>query len=377
MMEMIKVLFFIHDLGEGGAEKVLVNLVNNMNSNIFSITLISIFGGGINEQYLSPNIKYHAIFKNIFPANSYIMKLFTPRQLHKWFIKDKYDIEISYLEGPSARIVSGCPNKETKLISWIHCTMHSIEEVSKPFRNFSEAKKCYNQFYSMVYVSEACKEAFQQVCYTEGQQMVLYNSNDSTLIQYKMKEEIDDTSFKQYEFTWCGVGKLIPIKAFDRMLRIQKKLISEGKKTHLLILGDGPLRKELEKWCEIHEIETSVTFLGYQKNPYKYMRRCDLFVCSSLSEGFSTAATEALIVGIPVCTVEVSGMKELLGGDNEYGIVVNNDEGSLFNAIQSLIENKNLLEHYKQKAIERGRTFTIENTVKAVENFLMKVSGKQ
>lgn len=372
-MEMRKILFFIHDLGEGGAEKVLINLVNNLNPTVFSVTVISIFGGGVNEQYLSPHIKYHAIFKKVFPANSYIMKLFTPRQLHKWFIKDKYDIEVSYLEGPSARIISGCPNKETKLVSWIHCTMHSIEEISKPFRSITESKKCYNRFHSMVYVSEACKKAFHKVCHTKGQQVVLYNTNDSKLIQSAMKEKINDFSVKQQEFVWCGIGKLIPVKAIDRMLRIQEKLISNGKKAHLLILGDGPLKKELEKWCKVHKIESSVTFLGYQKNPYKYMTKCNLFVCSSLSEGFSTAATEALIVGIPVCTVDVSGMRELLGDDNEYGVIVNNDEESLFNAIQSLIENKNQLEHYKQKALERGRDFTIENTVKAVETFLMRV----
>ena len=61
--------------------------------------------------------------------------------------------------------------------------------------------------------------------------------------------------------------------------------------------------------------------MGYQTNPYKYLAKCDLFVCSSHSEGFSTAATEALIVGVPVCSVEVSGMREMLGENNEYGVI--------------------------------------------------------
>ena len=73
-------------------------------------------------------------------------------------------------------------------------------------------------------------------------------------------------------------------------------------------------------------MESTVTLLGYQTNPYKYVAGCDLFVCSSYAEGFSTAATEALIVGTTVCTVEVSGMKEMLGENNEYGIVTENSE---------------------------------------------------
>ena len=72
-------------------------------------------------------------------------------------------------------------------------------------------------------------------------------------------------------------------------------------------------------------MDTYVDFLGYQTNLYKYVAKCDLFVCASHAEGFSTAATEALILGVPVCTVEVSGMKEMLGENNEYGIITEND----------------------------------------------------
>lgn len=72
---MIKVLFFIHDLGQGGAEKVLVNLVNNMDLNKFDITVMSLFAGGINEQFLNSNIRYITIYKHMIRGNSFIMKI--------------------------------------------------------------------------------------------------------------------------------------------------------------------------------------------------------------------------------------------------------------------------------------------------------------
>ena len=93
-------------------------------------------------------------------------------------------------------------------------------------------------------------------------------------------------------------------------------------------------------------------------------------MCSSHSEGFSTAATEALIVGTPVCTVDVSGMKELLGEDNEYGIVTENSEEALYQGIKQLLDNPALLTHYKEKAQERGKMFSTTQTVSAVENML-------
>lgn len=370
-IRVLKILFLIHDLGQGGAEKVLVNLVNNMDRSQFSITIISLFGGGINEQFLASHIRYHTVFKKPFPANSHVMKAFTPKQLHSFCVNEEYDIEVAYLEGPAARIISGCPNEKTKLVSWIHCTMHSDKEVAQSFRNISESVDSYNRFQYMVYVSKTCREAFQICCPTKGKNVILYNTNDSEAIRNLAKEKIDENELPPNTLVWCGIGKIIPVKAFDRMVRIQKRLISSGRKVHLLILGDGPLREKLEKWCSEQGLSSSVTFLGYQTNPYKYLANCDLFVCASHSEGFSTAATEALIVGVPVCSVEVSGMREMLGENNEYGIITKNNEEDLYEAIQLLVDNQELLNHYKIKAKERGNDFSISNTVSAVEDFFL------
>jgi glycosyltransferase involved in cell wall biosynthesis len=151
------------------------------------------------------------------------------------------------------------------------------------------------------------------------------------------------------------------------MIRIQKRLIEDGCKTHLCILGEGPLKPELEKLAAQCGVTDSVTFLGYQTNPYKYVAKCDLFVCASHSEGFSTAATEALIVGTPVVTTLVSGMKEMLGEENEWGIVTDNQEEALYQGIKRVLDDPKLLAHYKEMAAERGRMFRTENTVHAAE----------
>lgn len=367
---MKKILFLIHDLGHGGAEKVLVNLVNNMDPAKFDITVMALFGGGVNEQFLNPHIRYKTVFKKSFPGNSHVMKLFSPEQLHKWFIKEHYDIEVSYLEGPSARIVSGCANKDTKLISWIHCTMKTAEDTAIGFRSAEEAKECYSSMDVMAFVSQTNRDAFLSVCPYTGRTEVLYNTNESDAILSLSKE---DVCLPENDFCWCGVGKLTPVKGFDRMIRIQKKLIADGYKSHLYILGEGAQRAELEKLAADCGVADSVNFLGYQTNPYKYVDKCDLFVCASHSEGFSTAATEALIVGTPVCTAEVSGMKEMLGAHNEWGIVTDNDEESLYEGIRRLLDDPKLLAHYIEKAAQRGKMFSTENTVRDAEKFLLSI----
>lgn len=154
---MLKILFLIHDLGQGGAEKVLVNLVNNMDRSKFDITVMSLFGGGVNEQFLKADIHYQSVFQHTFRGNSHIMKLLSPKQLHRLFIKEKFDIEISYLEGPSVRIISGCQAKTTKLVSWVHCTTHNRSDFSIGFRNSKEAANSYKKMNTVCFVSNICE----------------------------------------------------------------------------------------------------------------------------------------------------------------------------------------------------------------------------
>lgn len=369
---MKKILFIIHDLAQGGAEKVLVNLVNNMDRSKFDITVMALFGGGVNEQFLSNDIRYITVFEQVFPANSRVMKLLAPRQLHKLFIKERYDIEVAYLEGPAVRIISGCPYEETKLVSWTHCTMHSEKEFSVGFRSFSEAKECIDQFDNNVFVSEGVRDAFESYC-PVAKDSVLYNTNESDRIMTMAEEPLDAGLSCDEEIKLVGIGKIEPIKGFDRLARVHKRLVEEGYPIHTYILGEGSKQDELNAYLQHEGLTDSFTFLGYQTNPYKFVRNSDIYVCSSHSEGFSTAATEALIVGTPVVTTLVSGMKEMLGENNEWGIVTENDEDALYEGIKKLLDDPKLLAHYKEKAAERGKTFSTENTVRAVEEMLLSL----
>lgn len=365
-----KILFLIHDLGQGGAEKVLVNLVNNLDTKKFDITVMSLFGGGVNEKFLKKEIHYQIVFSKTFPANSHLMKLYTPEQLHRFFIKEKYDIEVSYLEGPSARIISGCPDKDTKLVSWIHVEQHTKECAAGAFRSYKESVTCYQKFNKTICVSEAVKDDFMSLYPEISDVQVLYNVNETDEI-LKLKDEfVEDGVFKEGEIRLCGMGKIMHNKGFDKLARIHKRLRDEGYPVHSYVLGNGPDKEKIEKYLLEHDLKDSFTFLGYQTNPYKYLAKCDLFVCTSVAEGFSTAATEALILGVPVVTTPVAGMKEMLGANNEYGIVAEQSEDSIYKNIKNLIDDTKLMEFYKKRSVMRGKCFSREKTVQAIEIML-------
>lgn len=369
---MKKILFLIHDLGQGGAEKVLVNLVNNMDYSRYDITVMTLFDYGENRQFLDSKVKYKTWCKKMFRGNSHIMKLLKPESLHKWIIKEHYDVEIAYLEGPCARIISGCSNPSIKLVSWIHIEQHTAKKAATSFRNIREARRCYGKFDKIICVSKTVQEYFKNSLQVKATYDVIYNTNESEKIIRLSKETISKKEFllKEHEIRIIGMGKLLTSKGFDRILKITKQLVSENYVIHTYILGDGAEKKTLEKYISDNHLENYVTLLGYQLNPYKYIAKCHLFVCASYAEGFSTATTEALILGVPVCTVEVSGMREMLGENNEYGLIVPNNDEALYKGIKDMIDVPGKLEYYRQQAIIRGKTFKTKNTVNKVEKML-------
>ena len=370
---MKKVLFLIHDMGQGGAEKVLVNLVNNMDNLKFDITVMTLFDSGENRQFLNSEVKYKTWCKKMIPGNSHLMKILSPEQLHKLIIKEHYDIEVAYLEGPCARVISGCADPTVKKLAWIHIEQHTAERAAASFRSIAEAKECYRRFDRIICVSKTVKEDFEQALQIPVSHEILYNTNESDKIMRLSQEAVDSGMMDADEIKMVGVGKLLKSKGFDRVVRIVKRLKEEGYPIHFYVLGEGPERSNLEEYIHQNGLEHNVTLLGYQLNPYKYIARCDLFVCASFAEGFSTAATESLIIGIPVCTVEVSGMKEMLGSNNEYGLVVENTDEALYQGIKCFFTEPGLLEHYRKLAEIRGKEFSTEKTVQEVEKKLLQL----
>lgn len=370
----MKVLFVMPNLREGGAEKVLVNLVNNLDKNKFDVSIRTVFAEGVNIQFIQEGISFSGKFPRVFRGNKHIMKLFAPSQLYKFIVGvHEYDVVIAYLEGPATRIVSGCLNKKTKLVAWVHVAQYTLKNAMDSYRNEKELRTCYGKFNKVIAVSDTVKNDMLSIFNNAFPVDVIYNTNESKKIMELCQEPISTEVMSPDEFNIISVGRVVPVKGFDRLAKIHKRLKDEGYLIHTYILGMGPQRPEIEKFIKNHNISDTFTFLGYDTNPYKYVTKSDLFVCASHTEGFSTAATEALIVGTPVCTVEVSGMKEMLGENNEYGIVTDNDDEGLYRGIKRLLDDPQLLNHYKEKAIERGKMFSTENTVKAVEEMLLSL----
>ena len=369
-MTMKKILFLIPNLKHGGAEKVLVNLANNLDRSKYDVTVQTLFDVGVNKESLLPHVRYKTVFKKEFRGNNRFFQLFSPKYLWDRFVKERYDIAVSYLEGPTSRILSGCDDPHTKRIAWLHIELNTPKLAALGFRNVGEAQKAYRSFDEVVAVSRNVRDCFLQNLQIQRPIRVLYNTNETEQILQRSSEPLDDPRFPVVGPTVCSVAKLMPTKGFDRLLQVHKRLLDEGHPHKVCILGIGEDQKMLEREIARLGVQDSFLLLGFQKNPYKFVSRCDLYVCSSRREGFSTAVTEALVVGTPVVSTDCSGAKELLGENDEYGIVVENSTEGIYEGMKRMLSEPALLAHYKEKAKERGSFFSRTETVKAVEAML-------
>ena len=367
---MISVLFLIPTLDRGGAENVLVNLVNNMDQSRFQITVQTLFDKDSQKDRLREGIEYRSFLYRQFHGNSRLQARIPARLLYRMIVRKRYDIVVSYLEGPTAHILSGCPYKDSKKVTWFHSALDSDRRLSAGFVSKNAAVYAYRQYDCAVYVAETVKNAIEELAGTAlPNSRVLYNTLNVEEIREKALENSADFVFDSSEINLVSVGKITSVKGYDRFAEVHGRLRGEGYPCHVYILGEGEERKALETYLADRNLSDSFTLLGFRENPYRFVSKADLFVCSSRREGFSTAATEALILGIPVCTTEVSGMREMLG-DSEYGLITENSEEALYEGIKRLLDDPALLAHYREKAKQRGESFSTQNTVNAVEEML-------
>lgn len=369
---MKKILFLITSLGGGGAERVLINLVNSLDKSKYDITVQTMFNVGVNRTYLDKSIKYIPGFQKQFRGNSQLQKILPRKLLYRFLIREKYDVIVSYLEGPPARVLSGCPYNDTKKITWIHVEQENKKRASRVFRTYREAQKSYSAFDRIICVSRKVQEDFTAIFGLEEKTEVLYNTNNTKEIIEKSKQQVCDVELSR-EVNVFSVGRLEKQKGYDRLINVHRRLLQEGVNHHIYILGVGSLEKELKQQCVDLEVSDTFHFLGYKSNPYAYLARADMFICSSRREGFSTAVTESLVLGIPCVSTRCSGAEELLGEHNEYGLVVENSEEGIYLGLKEMLTHVSERENYAERAKKRGEQFSTEKTVQKVDDLLENI----
>ena len=194
-----------------------------------------------------------------------------------------------------------------------------------------------------------------------------YNPIDEEEICRLSRENIKEEYRAQIKL--ISIGRLVNQKGYDRLISIAEQLNKKYKNFEIWILGEGEQKEELQKYIEEHKLQNCFKLLGFKNNPYPYIKKSDAFICSSRSEGFSTVATEALILNKPIFTTDCSGMRELFG-NFQCGQIVLNDDQELFKLMEKLVDQQYNLRYFEEQAKECAKRFKLRMRMKEVESVL-------
>lgn len=275
---------------------------------------------------------------------------------HLIFGHSKYDIEIGFQHGTSTIAVVSGPKDRTKHLVWIHGYDDSLA-----------LKDYYLKADQVVCVSKCNAERLAKEINIGNRVTYSYNLIDDKKIQSQGDETVD--VFTNNCLKLVTVGRLSPEKGYLRLLDVLGKLKRDGFSFEMVFVGDGPLKQELISSCKKNNVENEVIFVGNQSNPHKYTSKADVFICSSYSEGYSTACTEAIMLGIPVITTKVSGAEEIIG-DSEAGLIVENSNSGLYDGIKAVLQNPSIVNQWKDTLIITKSHFSIEERTQRLMNVL-------
>ena len=358
-----KMIIYMPKLSIGGMEKALVNLINytKINDN-YELTLYLTYKGDVNYiDELPKNIKLVTACPgkwNIFGKFIAGVRLYS-RYIYHLF--NKYDISISYsYQHPILLNLTRFASKNN--IVYIHS---NIAQATSPKVLKNKLKKAkYEKFTKIICVSHNGMEALTKLINRKDNVYVINNPIDGEKIINKANEKINDFKFENDKIYFINISRHMEIyKKLMRIIDATYKLNNEGYKFDVLFVGDGDDDSlYVEKIRELNI--KNIHLLGKKSNPYPYLKNSDAFVLSSAREGYPVVFLESMVLNTPIITTSVSDA--LTDVQNKFGIVVNNDDTSIYEGMKQFLDNGYVIKD-KFNYVEFNNTI-ISDTYKVFES---------
>ena len=268
---------------------------------------------------------------------------------HEITVMTLYDIEVAFLTGIVTKIVAGA-GAHTKKLAWVRTDIRNNKKSRACFFCFSQLKQVYQSIDRIGFVGEENKKVFFEYCGIDKNLYVVENIVDiNEILSLSTKDICKEFPSYIKRPVFLAVGRLEKVKGYERLLRVHKRLIEEGFLHTIVILGTGRLEKKLKKYVCTNDLQESVVFKGFLENPFPVFRMSNWFLLGSLYEGFSSVLREAVVLGI----------------------VIENDENSIYRELKRIIQNPELETIYKEKIKMRKNIFSMEKSIEKNRMFIL------
>jgi glycosyltransferase involved in cell wall biosynthesis len=364
-----RILLFRPTMGEGGADRVTIKLLQHLDRRRFQPTLVL--------------VKLDGVLLDQIPEDVTVIDLGASRLRFSWLKlaavlrRQRPDILLSTSSGGNlvaalAHAMVRDPNR--CLILSERNTFSAVRRERRPrwLPIVPVTRKLYKQASRIIAVSEGvARDLTQSLDLPEGLVIAIHNP--------VVDEELYELAQKPADHPWLledqpvllGVGRLVPQKDYPNLLRAFRR-IRRKRPIRLIILGEGVERRGLEKYAQHLGVRQDIDFLGFVKNPFPYMRQCTVYVLSSRFEGLPGSLIQAMACGAPVVSTDCpSGPSEIIeSGSNGFLVPVDNDE-QLADSIESLLDNPALRRSFSEAAQRAASDFAVSPMIKHYEDTLL------
>lgn len=363
MREKIKVIHVIPDLGTGGAEKLVIDLVDNIDNSRFDMKILSLYGpqNSIYEKIVTDKkitIDY-LDKKNGFDFNTIIKVI-------KFFIREKPDIIHTHRYVYPYIIIA---NMITRTKVKIH-TVHNIAEKELP-KKLQHIMKFAYKFLNCtpVGISDYIKSTICNTYNLDYSEVpCIYNGIDTN--RFKPREKNENSNFNYINY--INIGRMSDQKNHLLLIEAFKYVSEQIENCKLTIIGDGELRSDIEKKINDYKLNKRIDLLGIQKNTQKYLSESDVFVLSSNYEGLPLSVLEAMSCELPIITTKAGGTIDIVK-QNKNGIVVNvNDKEALSRAMIKLGKSKNLRKKMGEESLKESSNYDVKIMAKNYEELYLE-----
>lgn len=361
-----KILFVMLSLGGGGAEKMLIHLLRHINRNLFWPVLAVFNKTGFYLNQIPVDVVTIDLGKKS-PMSFFRLV----RQLSKIIQKVKPALIISFLSYPNYITILA------RFISQFNAPIILSEQnnLSKSLANqrFGNAKArivrlTYPKAQRIIAASQGVKkDLIDRYFISPDKCFVIYNSIEMEKITELAKAQINHPWFGDEVPIITTAGRLTRQKNYPLLIEAFAKA-QRNTKIRLSILGEGEDRNSLEELVNKLGIQDKVVFFDFQKNPFKYITKSDIFVLSSSWEGFGIVIIEAMACGVPVISTSCpSGPDEIITNGVNGLLVPVNDTEAMADAILKLLKDEPLRKRLADAGKKRAEDFRVEKMIARYE----------
>lgn len=371
-----RILFIDGPLGGGGAERVLIDILRNFDYKKYEVDLAVICRGGVLMDEVPPQVNVIELW------NGYSLSYKLAYRLSKWFrcnwllskkmngkkLRRDYDLEISFLEGMPTKL-GAIRNTKSRKAAWVHADLYTQRYEAAQFYH-GEELKAYNSMDYIINVSKFCETKFKQRFPNYKSNLkVIYNPIDQSKILQMSRKNLVATNSNKKSFIVISVGRLVEAKNPKRFLEVARLAKDAGLDIQFRWIGDGTLRREMELLRDEWNLNNTVEFTGFLKNPFPEIKDADVLLVTSDYEGFCLVICEAMCLEIPVISTRTAGPSEIIG-ENEYGLLTDLNAESVYQALKYWYDNLDERKAMACKAKNRPDNYSVEETISQIYSLM-------